>query len=53
MRQIAASREGQDLTDYSLPMGLIVIMAIVPVAFLGEEISQLLSHLASMLQSAL
>lgn len=49
MRQIAASREGQDLTDYSLLMGLIVIMAIVPVAFLGKEISQVLSPLASTL----
>lgn len=45
--------EGQDLTEYAFLIALIVILAIFPVARLGTSISQILSHMASTLQSAM
>jgi Flp pilus assembly pilin Flp len=45
--------EGQDLTEYALLIALIVIIAIVAIALLGQEISQVLSAIASTLQSAM
>jgi Flp pilus assembly pilin Flp len=45
--------EGQDLIEYAVLIAPIAITAIVSVAFLGEEISQVLSDVASTLQSAL
>jgi Flp pilus assembly pilin Flp len=46
-------QEGQDLTEYALLIGLIVIVAVVAVALLGSSISSLLSGVASALDSVL
>jgi Flp pilus assembly pilin Flp len=45
--------EGQDLTEYALLIALIVIIAIAAIALLGQSISEVLSSIASSLQSAL
>ncbi|MBC7260891.1 MAG: Flp family type IVb pilin [Chloroflexi bacterium] len=45
--------EGQDLTEYALIIGLIVILAVAAVALLGGNISSVLSNIASTLASAL
>jgi len=45
--------EGQDLTEYALLIALIVILAIAAIALLGQSISEVLSTIASALQSAL
>jgi Flp pilus assembly pilin Flp len=45
--------EGQDLTEYALLIGLIVIICILAITLLGTSISQVLSGIASALQSAL
>jgi Flp pilus assembly pilin Flp len=45
--------EGQDLTEYALLIALIVIIAIVAIALLGENISTVLSEIASTLDSAM
>ncbi len=45
--------EGQDLTEYALLIGLIVILAIAAITLMGQSISQILSTIASALQSAL
>lgn len=46
-------QEGQDLTEYALLIGLIVVVAVVAVVLLGESISNLLSGVASTLSSVL
>jgi Flp pilus assembly pilin Flp len=45
--------EGQDLTEYALLIALIVIIAIVAIVLLGENISTVLSEIASTLDSAM
>ena len=45
--------EGQDLTEYALLIALIVIIAIAAIALLGQAISEVLSQVASTLQSAM
>jgi len=45
--------EGQDLTEYALIIGLIVILAVAAVALLGTNISGVLSNIASTLASVL
>jgi Flp pilus assembly pilin Flp len=45
--------QGQDMSEYALLMGLIVILAIVAVSLLGESISGVLSSITSSLASAL
>jgi Flp pilus assembly pilin Flp len=45
--------EGQDLTEYALLIALIVIIAIIAIAFLGTSISTVLSEIASTLASAM
>lgn len=45
--------EGQDLTEYALLIALIVIIAIAAIALLGQAISEVLSQIASTLQSVL
>jgi Flp pilus assembly pilin Flp len=45
--------EGQDLTEYALLIALIVIIAIVAIALMGQEISNVLSSIASTLASAM
>jgi Flp pilus assembly pilin Flp len=45
--------EGQDLTEYALLIALIVILAIAAIALLGQSISEVLSHIASTLLSAI
>jgi Flp pilus assembly pilin Flp len=45
--------EGQDLTEYALLIALIVIVAVVAVALLGDEISNVLSDIASTLASVI
>jgi Flp pilus assembly pilin Flp len=45
--------EGQDLTEYALLIALIVIIAIIAIAILGQEISNVLSAVASTLVSAM
>ncbi|MBC7232243.1 MAG: Flp family type IVb pilin [Chloroflexi bacterium] len=45
--------EGQDLTEYALIIGLIVILAVAAVALLGTNISSVLSNIASTLASVL
>ncbi len=44
--------EGQDLPEYALLLALIVLIAMVAVAFLGTSISNVLSSVASTLASA-
>jgi len=45
--------EGQDLTEYALLIGLIVILAIGAITLMGESISTVLSNIASTLDSVL
>jgi pilus assembly protein Flp/PilA len=45
--------EGQDLTEYALLIGLIVILAIGAITLMGESISNVLSNIASTLDSVL
>jgi Flp pilus assembly pilin Flp len=45
--------EGQDLTEYALLIGLIVILAIGAITLMGESISNVLSNIASTLTSVL
>jgi Flp pilus assembly pilin Flp len=45
--------EGQDLTEYALLIGLIVILAIAAITLMGTSISQILSTIASALDYAL
>ncbi|MGC8786694.1 MAG: Flp family type IVb pilin [Anaerolineae bacterium] len=45
--------EGQDLTEYALIIGLIVILAVAAVALLGQNVSSVLSNIASTLASVL
>jgi Flp pilus assembly pilin Flp len=44
--------EGQDLPEYALLLGLIVLIAMVAIAFLGTSISNVLSSVTSTLASA-
>lgn len=39
--------EGQDLAEYALLIGLIALVVILAVTFLGTELSQLFSNIAS------
>ncbi len=45
--------EGQDLTEYALLIGLIVILAVGAVTLMGTSISEILSSIASTLDSVL
>ena len=45
--------EGQDLTEYALLIGLIVILAIGAITLMGTSISNVLSNIASTLDSVL
>jgi Flp pilus assembly pilin Flp len=44
--------EGQDLTEYALLIGLIVILAIAAITLMGTAISEVLSTIASALDQA-
>ena len=45
--------EGQDLTEYALLIGLIVILAVGAITLMGENISEILSSIASTLDTVL
>jgi len=45
--------EGQDLTEYALLIGLIVILAVAAVGLMGTSISEILSSIASTLDGVL
>lgn len=45
--------EGQDLVEYALLLGLIALLAIAAVTVLGEDISTVMSELASATSNAL
>lgn len=45
--------EGQDLAEYALLLALIAVVAIAAVAFLGTQISTILSQLGSALDAQL
>jgi len=45
--------EGQDLTEYALLIGLIVILAVGAITIMGSSISDILSSIASTLDSVL
>ena len=45
--------EGQDLTEYALLIGLIVILAVGAVTVMGTSISEILSSIASTLDGVL
>lgn len=45
--------EGQDLTEYALLIGLIVILAVAAVSVMGTSISEILSSIASTLDGVL
>ncbi|MFQ5858045.1 MAG: Flp family type IVb pilin [Anaerolineae bacterium] len=45
--------EGQDLTEYALLLALIAVICIAGVAFLGTQISTILSELGSALSAQL
>ena len=48
------SREdGQDLTEYALLIGLIVIIAVGAITLMGSSISEILSSIASTLDTVL
>ena len=42
--------EGQDLAEYALLIGLIALVVILAVTFLGDELSQLFARIASEVQ---
>lgn len=46
-------QEGQDLTEYALIIGLIVVVAVAAIALMGDSVSNLLSLIASTLDSVL
>jgi len=46
-------QEGQDLTEYALIIGLIVVVAVAAIALMGDSISNLLSSIASTLDGVL
>jgi len=46
-------QEGQDLTEYALIIGLIVVVAVVSIMLMGNSISSLLSGIASTLDGVL
>ena len=45
--------EGQDLTEYALLIGLIVILAVGAITLMGTSIRDILSNIASTLTGAL
>ena len=45
--------EGQDLTEYALLLGLIILLVMAAIATLGQAVSHVLSIIASTLDSAL
>jgi Flp pilus assembly pilin Flp len=45
--------EGQDLTEYALLIGLIVILAVAAVSLIGETISEMFVTISSTLDSVL
>jgi Flp pilus assembly pilin Flp len=53
LRSRLRREEGQDLTEYALLIGLIVILAIGAITLMGESISNVLSNIASTLTSVL
>ena len=42
--------EGQDLAEYALLIGLIALVVILAVTFLGDELSQLFARIADEVQ---
>ena len=46
-------QEGQDLTEYALIIGLIVVVAVAAIALMGDSVSTLLSNIASTLDDVL
>jgi len=46
-------KEGQDLTEYALIIGLIVILAVGAITLMGTSIQGILSTIASALNGAL
>ena len=53
LKSLLRQEEGQDLTEYALLIGLIVILAVGAITVMGTSISEILSSIASTLDSVL
>ena len=53
LKSLLRREEGQDLTEYALLIGLIVILAVGAITVMGTSISEILSSIASTLDSVL
>lgn len=53
LRNWMRRQEGQDLTEYALIIGLIVLLAVAAITLMGTSISSILSTIASALDGAL
>jgi pilus assembly protein Flp/PilA len=53
LKSLLRREEGQDLTEYALLIGLIVILAVGAITLMGTSISDILSSIAATLDSAL
>jgi Flp pilus assembly pilin Flp len=53
LTSLARREEGQDLTEYALLIGLIVILAVGAITLMGTSISEILSSIAGTLDAAL
>jgi len=53
LKSLLRREEGQDLTEYALLIGLIVILAVGAITVMGTSIQDILSSVASTLDSVL
>ncbi len=53
LTELLRREEGQDLTEYALLIGLIVILAVGAITLMGSSISDILSSIASTLDTVL
>ena len=49
LRNLLGSEEGQDLIEYALLIGLIVIIAIVAIQIAGQSVSTIFSNISTQL----
>jgi pilus assembly protein Flp/PilA len=52
LKNLLNSEDGQDLIEYALLVGLIVIIAIVAIGIAGNSVSTLFNNIATQLQTA-
>jgi Flp pilus assembly pilin Flp len=50
LRSKSRREEGQDLVEYAMLFSLIAIIVLVAVTFFGEEVSQTLSNIGTIVQ---